>query len=149
MRKKTFLRFAEYQTSGNRRSNLDEARSIHKETRFTSMISIIICRFCASILKPVNMTGQSIISMIWMPGCCMWIPPVKTGNIALDAILSGKMAKARERSIDITVKANVPDTLTLSDMELSIIVGNLLWTTQSRPAENPLPDSRFCASISQ
>lgn len=51
---------------------------------------------------------------------------LKTGNVALDAILSGKIAKAKERGIEITLKANVPDYLTLSDVELGIIIGNLL-----------------------
>ena len=52
--------------------------------------------------------------------------PLKTGNIALDAIFSAKLAQAQAAGITVTVKASVPDTLTLSDVELSIIFGNLL-----------------------
>lgn len=51
---------------------------------------------------------------------------LKTGNVSLDAILSAKIAQAKEEQIAVTVKANVPDLLTISDLELSIIVGNLL-----------------------
>lgn len=51
---------------------------------------------------------------------------LKTGNVSLDAILSAKIAQAKNDDISVTVKANVPDKLTITDVELSIIVGNLL-----------------------
>lgn len=51
---------------------------------------------------------------------------LKTGNISLDAILSAKLAQAKAVGIAVTVKANVPDHLLLSDLELSIVAGNLL-----------------------
>jgi len=51
---------------------------------------------------------------------------LKTGNVSLDAILSAKIAQAKAENIAVTVKANVPDALTVSDLELSIIIGNLL-----------------------
>ena len=51
---------------------------------------------------------------------------LKTGNVSLDAILSAKIAQAKAENITVTVKANVPDVLTISDVELSIVVGNLL-----------------------
>lgn len=51
---------------------------------------------------------------------------LKTGNVSLDAILSAKLAQAKAENISVTVKANVPDALTVSDLELSIIIGNLL-----------------------
>ena len=51
---------------------------------------------------------------------------LKTGNVSLDAILSAKIAQAKAAGITVTVKANVPDHLLLSDLELGIIVGNLL-----------------------
>lgn len=51
---------------------------------------------------------------------------LKTGNVSLDAILSAKIAQAKAENIAVTVKANVPDALTISDLELSIIIGNLL-----------------------
>lgn len=51
---------------------------------------------------------------------------IKTGNISLDAILSAKIAQAKSENIAVTVKACVPDRLVISDVELSIVVGNLL-----------------------
>jgi len=51
---------------------------------------------------------------------------LKTGNVSLDAILSAKISQAKAENIAVTVKANVPDSLTVSDVELSIIIGNLL-----------------------
>lgn len=51
---------------------------------------------------------------------------LKTGNVSLDAILSAKTAQAKAADIAVTIKANVPDTLLLTDLELSIVVGNLL-----------------------
>ena len=44
----------------------------------------------------------------------------------MDAILSAKLAQAKNENVAVTVKANVPEGLTVSDLELSIIVGNLL-----------------------
>ncbi|MBD5456268.1 MAG: GHKL domain-containing protein [Lachnospiraceae bacterium] len=57
---------------------------------------------------------------------------LKTGNVSLDAILSAKIAQAKAENIAVTVKANVPDSLTVSDLELSIIIGNLLNTAGSK-----------------
>ncbi len=51
---------------------------------------------------------------------------IKTGNVALDVILSCKIAQAKAKGITVTIKANVPDKLSLTDVELSIIVGNLM-----------------------
>ena len=51
---------------------------------------------------------------------------LKTGNVSLDAILSAKIAQAKAENIAVTVKACVPDSLTITDVELSILVGNLL-----------------------
>lgn len=51
---------------------------------------------------------------------------LKTGNVTVDAILSAKLAQARADGIAVTVDVNLPDRLTLSDLELSIVIGNLL-----------------------
>ena len=39
---------------------------------------------------------------------------------------TAKIAQAKAEAITVTVKANVPDILTISDLELSIVIGNLL-----------------------
>ena len=51
---------------------------------------------------------------------------LKTGNALTDVILSGKLAQAKHAGIRVTVKANIPDTLAITDVELSIVFGNLL-----------------------
>ena len=51
---------------------------------------------------------------------------LRTGNVTLDAIFSAKLAQAQAAGVTVTVKASVPDALTLSDVELSVIFGNLL-----------------------
>lgn len=51
---------------------------------------------------------------------------LKTGNITVDVILSSKLSKAKQAGIAVTAKANIPATLTISDVELSIVLGNLL-----------------------
>ncbi len=51
---------------------------------------------------------------------------IKTGNITVDAILSAKIAQAKKENIPVTVEACLPEGLTLTDVELSIVIGNLL-----------------------
>ena len=53
-------------------------------------------------------------------------PLLKTGNVSVDVILSAKIAKAKSKGINVTVKANLPDNLNITDVELSIVIGNLL-----------------------
>lgn len=51
---------------------------------------------------------------------------VKTGNVMIDAVLNSKMSLARERRIAVEAKAIVPAQLNISEIDLSLIVGNLL-----------------------
>ncbi len=51
---------------------------------------------------------------------------VKTGNVMLDAILNSKLSLAQKRGIAVNVKASVPQNLTISDVDLCVILGNLL-----------------------
>ena len=51
---------------------------------------------------------------------------LKTGNITVDAILSSKIAQAKAQGVSVTVQASLPEKLLLTDMELSILLGNLL-----------------------
>lgn len=125
MRKKTFLNIIEYQTEETQK-HLDEVRSIHKEMRAYKHDF----HHHLQVLREYIENGEHDRAISYIDELDSKLLHVdtllKTGNVALDAILSGKIAKAKERQIDITVKANVPDTLTLSDVELSIIIGNLL-----------------------
>ena len=51
---------------------------------------------------------------------------LKTGNVMLDAILGSKLSLARSRGIAVHAKAAVPARLTVSDVDLCVVLGNLL-----------------------
>ena len=53
-------------------------------------------------------------------------PRVKTGNKMTDAILNSKISLAKSHDIDISADAHIPVALTISETDLSIIIGNLL-----------------------
>ncbi len=125
MRKKTLLKIVELQTEQSRR-HLDEVRSIHKEMRgykhdfhhhLQTLRGQLETGEYGRALSYIDELDEKLTHVDTM---------LRTGNVALDAILSGKITRARELGIDITVKANVQDNLTISDVELSILMGNLL-----------------------
>ena len=51
---------------------------------------------------------------------------LKTGNIALDAILNSKLTLIKSKDIPVEAKASVSDNLKISDVDLCAIIGNLL-----------------------
>ena len=51
---------------------------------------------------------------------------IKTGNVMADAILNSKLNVAEQMNIKLNVKANVPDKLPMSDVELCSMLGNIL-----------------------
>lgn len=51
---------------------------------------------------------------------------VKTGNRIADAILNSKLSLARERRIQVKTKAEIPVLLSVPELDLCIIIGNLL-----------------------
>ena len=50
----------------------------------------------------------------------------ETGNVCLDAILNAKLSIVLKRGIDLDFKAQVPSNLTVSDIDLCVILGNLI-----------------------
>jgi len=54
---------------------------------------------------------------------------IKTGNVMADAILNSKLSTAQGFNISLNVKANIPEKLVLSDVELCAVMGNLLDNT--------------------
>lgn len=125
MRKKTYLKLVEYQTEQSEK-HLGEVRSIHKEMRgykhdFHHHLQTLKGQLEAGevdrALAYIEQLDNQLMNVDNL---------LKTGNVSLDAILSAKIAQAKVDSIAVTVKANVPDSLTISDVELSIIIGNLL-----------------------
>lgn len=51
---------------------------------------------------------------------------VKTGNVMADAILNSKLNMAGKLGVRVNVKANVPNGLPMSDVELCSVLGNML-----------------------
>lgn len=50
----------------------------------------------------------------------------ETGNVSLDAILNAKLSLVLKREITLSFKAQVPQALTVSDIDLCVILGNLI-----------------------
>ena len=125
MRKKTYLKLVEYQTEQSRR-HLLEVRSIHQEMRGYKHDF----HHHLQALKGQLEAGETDRALAYIEQLDRQLMNVdtllKTGNVSLDAILSAKIAQAKAEGILVSVKANVADNLTISDLELSIIVGNLL-----------------------
>ena len=125
MRKKTYLKLVEYQTEQSEK-HLNEVRSIHKEMRgykhdFHHHLQALKGQLEAGEVDRALAYIEQIDNQLMNVDTLL-----KTGNVSLDAILSAKIAQAKAENIAVTVKANVPDALTISDLELSIIIGNLL-----------------------
>jgi len=51
---------------------------------------------------------------------------ISTGNIALNAILNSKLSLAASKDIKINATVNAPEALSISEIDLCIIIGNLL-----------------------
>ena len=51
---------------------------------------------------------------------------MKTGSIIIDAILNSKISLASSKKINVTAKATVPENLSISEIDLCVIIGNLL-----------------------
>ncbi len=125
MLKRTYLKLVEYQTEQSLR-HLEEVRSIHREMRgykhdFHNHLQLLKSYLDAGDTERAREYVLELDEKLMNVDTLL-----KTGNVSLDAILSAKLAQAKSENITVTVKANVPDGLTVSDLELSIIVGNLL-----------------------
>ena len=125
MRKKTYLKLVEYQTEQSEK-HLNEVRSIHKEMRgykhdFHHHLQALKGQLEAGEVERALAYIEQLDNQLMNVDTLL-----KTGNVSLDAIFSAKISQAKAENIAVTVKANVPDTLTISDLELSIIIGNLL-----------------------
>ena len=125
MRKKTYLKLAAYQAEQSAR-HLGEVRSIHTEMRgykhdFHHHLQALKGQLEAGKIERALLYIDELDNKLMNVDTLL-----KTGNVSLDAILSAKIAQAKAEGITVTVKAVVPDNLTISDVELSIVAGNLL-----------------------
>ncbi len=64
---------------------------------------------------------------------------VRTGNRMADAILNSKLTLAKEKEINIKADAKIPVSLTISELDLCIIIGNLLDNAIDACLELPAP----------
>ena len=62
---------------------------------------------------------------------------VKTGNPMTDAILNSKLSMAEEKKIKIKAETKIPVELTISELDLAIILGNLLDNAIEATCELP------------
>lgn len=51
---------------------------------------------------------------------------IKSGSVMVDAILNSKLSLAKSRAITIKAKAVVPKDISISEIDLCVIIGNLL-----------------------
>ena len=68
---------------------------------------------------------------------------LKTGNVCVDAILNSKISLARTKDISVNAKAYVPAELTVADIDLCVILGNLLDNAIEACLKLPDPKDRF------
>lgn len=68
---------------------------------------------------------------------------LKTGNMKLDAILNSKLSLIASRQIRTNTKASVPATLSVSEVDLCIIIGNLLDNAMESCERIEDPKDRF------
>ena len=70
---------------------------------------------------------------------------VKTGNVMIDAVLNSKISLARQRGISVDAKAIVPRELdtAISEVDLSLIIGNLMDNAMEACMRITEPERRF------
>lgn len=68
---------------------------------------------------------------------------IRSGNVMADAILSSKLSIAESREIALNVKAEIPSNLTIQNIDLGIIIGNLLSNAIEGCMTIQKPEDRF------
>ena len=67
---------------------------------------------------------------------------LKTGNVMVDAILNSKLSLIREKRIQVDATAVVPEDISISGIDLSVLIGNLLDNAMEACIQLP-PEERF------
>jgi len=68
---------------------------------------------------------------------------IKSGNVSIDAILNSKLSLAKTHEITVNAKALVPKNLSVSEIDLCIIIGNLLDNAIEACLRIDSPEQRF------
>ena len=65
---------------------------------------------------------------------------IKTGNRMADAILNSKLSLAAQKEIKVKAEANIPVALTISELDLCTVIGNLLDNAMDACMELPVSE---------
>lgn len=68
---------------------------------------------------------------------------LKTGNVMVDAILNSKLSLIRSKGIEANAKAVVPPELSVSEIDLCVVIGNLLDNAMEACLRQPEGEARF------
>ena len=68
---------------------------------------------------------------------------IKSGNVNLDAILNSKISLALKNGIEVDYKATCPEELTVSDIDLCALIGNLIDNAVEACEKLPEGERRF------
>ena len=95
------------------------------------LLSLGRCEEAESYLRQLESDLQSVDTIL------------KTGNLMLDAILNSKLSLAEKGEVAIRAKASVPPSLTVADVDLCVIIGNLLDNALESCHQLPDKEERF------
>ena len=68
---------------------------------------------------------------------------LKTGNVMVDAILNSKLTMIQEKKIAVDATAIVPGDISISGIDLSVLIGNLLDNAMEACMQIPREQDRF------
>lgn len=68
---------------------------------------------------------------------------IKSGNVSMDAILSSKLSLLKSRGIAVSAKATTPETLSVAEVDLCVVIGNLLDNAAEACMKLEKPEDRF------
>lgn len=67
----------------------------------------------------------------------------QTGNVSLDAILNSKLSLAEKEAVDVNCKVELYGELSISDIDLCVLIGNLIDNAVESCAKLPEDAGRF------
>ena len=68
---------------------------------------------------------------------------VKTGNVMVDAILNSKLSLMKAKTLPVNVKASVPASFPISEVDLCAVIGNLLDNAMEACERQQAENERF------
>lgn len=68
---------------------------------------------------------------------------IKTGNIMVDAILNSKLTLMKEKEIHVDATAFTPQDISISGVDLSVLIGNMLDNALEACMQIPKKEDRF------